>query len=75
MAYLQVHSEAENDCPPNEETLLTECTVEDVEKYIIVGGADVDGEINWNIKTDDYRIISGGEKGQILGTTSSNNKC
>ena len=35
-----VNSEAENDCPPNEETLLTECTVEDVEKYIIVGGAD-----------------------------------
>ena len=63
-----VHSEAENDCPPNEETLLTECTVEDVEKYIIVGGADeFDGEINWNIKTDDYRIISGGREGADIG--------
>ena len=43
-------------------------TVEDVEKYIIVGGADeFDGEINWNIKTDDYRIISGGREGADIG--------
>ena len=48
--------------------MLTECTVEDVEKYIIVGGADeFDGEINWNIKTDDYRIISGGREGADIG--------
>ena len=43
-------------------------TVKDVENYIIVGGSDeIDGEINWNIKTDDYRIISGGREGADIG--------
>jgi len=63
-----VESEAAIICPPDEETLLTDCTVKDVEDYIIVGGSDeIDGEVNWNIKTDDYRIISGGREGADIG--------
>ena len=63
-----VESEAAIVCPLDEETLLTDCTVKDVENYIIVGGSDeIDGEINWNIKTDDYRIISGGREGADVG--------
>ena len=50
-----VDSEAAVVCPPNDETLLTDCTVKDVENFIIVGGSDEDdGIINWNIETDDY---------------------
>jgi len=61
-----VDSEAAVVCPPNDETLLTECTVKDVENFIIVGGSDEDdGIINWNIETDDYRIISGGRGADI----------
>jgi hypothetical protein len=61
-----VDSEAAVVCPPNDETLLTECTVKDVENFIIVGGSDEDdGMINWNIETDDYRIISGGRGADI----------
>ncbi|MBC64423.1 MAG: hypothetical protein CMB15_02150 [Euryarchaeota archaeon] len=61
-----VDSEAAVVCPPNDETLLTDCTVKDVENFIIVGGSDEDdGIINWNIETDDYRIISGGRGADI----------
>ncbi len=61
-----VDSEAAVVCPPNDETLLTDCTVKDVENFIIVGGSDEDdGKINWNIETDDYRIISGGRGADI----------
>ncbi len=62
-----VESEAANECPPSE-TWLTECTAEDIQEYIIIGGDDEeDGEINWNIQTDDYRIVTGGREGADIG--------
>ena len=63
-----VNSDAAEVCPPDEESWLTECTVEDVENYIIVGGPnELDGQMTWNIKTDDYRIITGGREGADIG--------
>ena len=63
-----VNSDAAEICPPDEESWLTECTVEDVENYIIVGGPnEIDGQMTWNIKTDDYRIITGGREGADIG--------
>ena len=63
-----VNSDAAEVCPPDEESWLTECTVEDVENYIIVGGPnELDGQMIWNIKTDDYRIITGGREGADIG--------
>ncbi|MBV22475.1 MAG: hypothetical protein CMA53_00005 [Euryarchaeota archaeon] len=63
-----VNSDAAEICPPDEESWLTECTVEDVENYIIIGGPnELDGQMTWNIKTDDYRIITGGREGADIG--------
>ena len=63
-----VNSDAAKVCPPDEESWLTECTVEDVENYIIIGGPnELDGQMTWNIKTDDYRIITGGREGADIG--------
>ena len=63
-----VNSDAAEVCPPDEESWLTECTVEDVENYIIIGGPnELDGQMTWNIKTDDYRIITGGREGADIG--------
>ena len=63
-----VNSDAAEVCPPDEESWLTECTVEDVENYILIGGPnELDGQMTWNIKTDDYRIITGGREGADIG--------
>ena len=63
-----VNSDAAEICPPDEESWLTECTVEDVENYILIGGPnELDGQMTWNIKTDDYRIITGGREGADIG--------
>ena len=63
-----VKSDAAEICPPDEESWLTECTAEDIESYIIVGGPEeLDGEMTWNIKTDDYRIVTGGREGADIG--------
>ena len=63
-----VDSDAAKICPPDEESWLTECTAEDIENYIIVGGPEeLDGQMTWNIKTDDYRIITGGREGADIG--------
>ena len=63
-----VNSDAAEICPPDEESWLTECTVEDVENHIIIGGPnELDGQMTWNIKTDDYRIITGGREGADIG--------
>ena len=63
-----VNSDAAEVCPPDEESWLTECTVEDVENYMLIGGPnELDGQMTWNIKTDDYRIITGGREGADIG--------
>ena len=63
-----VNSDAAEVCPPDEESWLTECTVEDVENYILIGDPnELDGQMTWNIKTDDYRIITGGREGADIG--------
>ena len=63
-----VKSDAAEICPPDEESWLTECTAEDIENYIIVGGPEeLDGKMTWNIKTDDYRIVTGGREGADIG--------
>ena len=63
-----VKSDAAEICPPDEESWLTECTSEDIEDYIIVGGPEeLDGKMTWNIKTDDYRIVTGGREGADIG--------
>ena len=63
-----VESRAKINCPPNSETQMTECTFEDIEEFILVGGNDeFDGQIKWNIETDEYRIITGGREGADIG--------
>ena len=43
-----VNSDAAEVCPPDEESWLTECTAEDVENYIIIGGPnELDGQMTW----------------------------
>ncbi|MDE0953296.1 MAG: hypothetical protein OR994_01330 [Candidatus Poseidoniales archaeon] len=63
-----VDSEAVNMCPPDDNTWLTDCTAEDIQEYIIIGGEDEeDGVLNWNVQTEDYRIITGGREGADIG--------
>ncbi|MCP2503329.1 MAG: hypothetical protein NLN66_04635 [Candidatus Thalassarchaeaceae archaeon] len=63
-----VESGAYVNCPPNSETQLTECTVDDVEEFIIVGGEnEIDGVLNWDIGTEEYHIITGGREGADIG--------
>jgi len=55
-------------CPPDDNTWLTDCTAEDIQEYIIIGGEDEeDGVLNWNVQTEDYRIITGGREGADIG--------
>jgi hypothetical protein len=63
-----VESEAYVNCPPDIETKITECTADDVEEFIIVGGADEeDGTLSWDIGTEKYHIITGGREGADIG--------
>ncbi|MCH1523869.1 MAG: hypothetical protein L7S41_01810 [Candidatus Thalassarchaeaceae archaeon] len=58
----------ESVCPPSDSTWLTDCTAEDIEEYIIIGGdEEEDGVINWNVQTDEYRIVTGGREGADIG--------
>lgn len=62
-----VYSSAAEKCPPSD-SWLTDCTAEDVDEFIIIGGDDEeDGVINWKIQTDDYRIVTGGREGADIG--------
>jgi hypothetical protein len=63
-----VESEAYVNCPPDIETKITECTADDVEEFIIVGGVDEeDGTLSWDIGTEKYHIITGGREGADIG--------
>jgi len=63
-----VESDAYVNCPPNSETQMTECTADDVEQFIIIGGEkEFDGELYWDIGTDEYHIITGGREGADIG--------
>jgi hypothetical protein len=63
-----VETEAYVNCPPDIETKITECTADDVEEFIIVGGADEeDGTLSWDIGTEKYHIITGGREGADIG--------
>jgi hypothetical protein len=63
-----VETEAYVNCPPDSETKITECTADDVEEFIIVGGADEeDGTLSWDIGTEKYHIITGGREGADIG--------
>ena len=63
-----VGTEAYVNCPPDSETKITECTADDVEEFIIVGGEDEeDGTLSWDIGTEKYHIITGGREGADIG--------
>ena len=63
-----VETEAYVNCPPDIETKITECTADDVEEFIIVGGVDEeDGTLSWDIGTEKYHIITGGREGADIG--------
>ena len=63
-----VETEAYVNCPPDIETKITECTADDVEEFIIVGGEnEIDGVLNWDIGTEEYHIITGGREGADIG--------
>ena len=63
-----VESKAAINCPPSDSTWLTDCTAEDIEEYLIIGGdEEEDGVINWNVQTDEYRIVTGGREGADIG--------
>jgi len=63
-----VGPEAYVNCPPDSETKITECTADDVEEFIIVGGEDeIDGVLSWDIGTEKYHIITGGREGADIG--------
>ena len=63
-----VGTEAYVNSPPDSETKITECTADDVEEFIIVGGEDEeDGTLSWDIGTEKYHIITGGREGADIG--------
>lgn len=63
-----VGTEAYVNCPPDSETKITECTADDVEEFIIVGGEnEEDGTLSWDIGTEKYHIITGGREGADIG--------
>ena len=60
-----VESEAAETCPPDSNG-LTQCEPEDINNFLITGGPDSDGSLEFQIDPGSYRFVSGGYDGAGL---------
>ena len=60
-----VESEAAETCPPDSNG-LTQCESEDINNFLITGGPDSDGSLEFQIDPGSYRFVSGGYDGAGL---------
>ena len=71
-----VDASAAEECPPDGSTGLTQCTEEEIGKYLRAGGPDSDGAMTFRIEPGEYRFVTAGYEGsgldyQLLEMTSS----
>ena len=60
-----VESEAAETCPPDSNG-LTQCESEDIEDFLITGGPNSDGSLEFQVDPGSYRFVSGGYDGAGL---------
>ncbi|MAH98052.1 MAG: hypothetical protein CMA12_01710 [Euryarchaeota archaeon] len=60
-----VESDAARDCPPDSNGLTT-CTAEDIKDFLVAGGPESDGKMEFRIDPGSYRFVAGGHDGAGL---------
>ncbi|MEC7757399.1 MAG: hypothetical protein VX621_06280 [Candidatus Thermoplasmatota archaeon] len=60
-----VESGAARDCPPDSNGLTT-CTAEDIEDFLVAGGPESGGSMEFRIDPGRYRFVAGGHDGAGL---------
>jgi len=60
-----VESDAAQDCPPDSNGLTT-CTAEDIKDFLVAGGPESDGKMEFRIDPGSYRFVAGGHDGAGL---------
>ena len=65
-----VEAEAKEDCPPDANG-LTPCTEDEVSKFIIAGGPQSDGSLEFQLKPGEYRFITAGKEGSGLDSQTA----
>ena len=71
-----VEAAAANECPPDSSTGLTQCTEEEISKFLKAGGPDNEGSMSFRVEPGKYRFVTAGYAGsgldsQMVEMTSS----
>ena len=62
-----VVSSAAEECPPDSNG-LTPCSKEEIKQFLVAGGPQADGEMEFQIEPGKYRFVAGGNEGSGLDT-------
>ena len=65
-----VDADAEKECPPDANGLTT-CTEEDIESFIISGGPESDGSLEFRLEPGKYRFVTAGKEGSGLDSQTA----
>ena len=60
-----VDASAADDCPPDSNG-LTQCKAEDIEVFLVAGGPQSTGSMNFQVDPGAYRFVAGGHEGSGL---------
>jgi hypothetical protein len=61
-----VDASAAEDCPPDDSTGLTQCTEEQIGKFLVAGGPQSDGSMSFRVEPGSYRFVTAGYEGSGL---------
>jgi len=65
-----VDAEAKEDCPPDANGLTT-CNEEDIAGFIVSGGPEADGSLEFRLDPGDYRFVTAGKEGSGLDSQTA----